>query len=433
MKISLIGMDIPVLLPSLLTDLLFAGHEAAELAVHESNPAMAEVLKKYMDAVIARSGLAATATVNGDRAEVLKGADAVIYAGDLMPASRFRMDREALSGSSEEDPGLIDQARVNGGLGGLIHTLRAGHELLELCDVMDEACPDALIVNLGQPVARTTAMLLKRGYRAYGLGRSPLKGANGIDTLCKKLKREPKDVRFELAGLTNFSWLLSLTDAATGADLLPQLEEMARGDGLGRLSRRWLDWYGALPVGDVTDHGEFLPEQEDFSPEENPAFGETVEQRKARILNMNTVGRAGVTTPEGAAAQLTLLSQAVPVRPVQLALALLRGEDLDMPAVTRRNAGELPQLAPDAVIEARLTLKRGVPQPHGTLLPQGLAEICSDVAETNRLAAEAAFGDRAALRECVETDPALAGLDRLYCCDVMDSLIRLHEDVLGEM
>ena len=48
-----------------------------------------------------------------------------------MPASRFRMDREALSGEKDDDPGLSDQARVNGGIGGLMHALRGGEKALE--------------------------------------------------------------------------------------------------------------------------------------------------------------------------------------------------------------------------------------------------------------------------------------------------------------
>ena len=41
MKIAMIGQDIPVLLPTLLTDLLFAGKEPdAEVTVLEGNPAM---------------------------------------------------------------------------------------------------------------------------------------------------------------------------------------------------------------------------------------------------------------------------------------------------------------------------------------------------------------------------------------------------------
>ena len=45
MKIAFIGQDIPMLLPTLLTDLLFAGKERdAEIVLEEKNPAMAEVL-----------------------------------------------------------------------------------------------------------------------------------------------------------------------------------------------------------------------------------------------------------------------------------------------------------------------------------------------------------------------------------------------------
>lgn len=60
MKFALIGTDIPTLLPTILTDMLFAGKQAAEVAVHENNPAMQDVLLKYGEAVIRRSGLDST-------------------------------------------------------------------------------------------------------------------------------------------------------------------------------------------------------------------------------------------------------------------------------------------------------------------------------------------------------------------------------------
>jgi len=111
MKIALIGQDIPTLLPTLLTDLLFVGKQSAEVALEEKNAAMQDVLQRYGEAVIrdAQSrhpGLTASISVTGSRCEVLDGADCVIYAGDCMAASRFKMDREALSGVEEDDPGL---------------------------------------------------------------------------------------------------------------------------------------------------------------------------------------------------------------------------------------------------------------------------------------------------------------------------------------
>ena len=196
------------------------------------------------------------------------------------------------------------------------------------------------------------------------------------------------------------------------------------------LAKRWLGWWDAIPVGDVTDHAEFLPAQEGFIPDERPEFGETVEKRKERILYMNTVREQGADSREGAMAQLLLLSKVPPVRPMKLALALLRNETTEIPAVARKNGGTMPQLSPEAIIETALVLKDGKQETPAIRVPEALADILCEVDRTNRLAAKAAFGDREALREYVETDPALDGLDRLYCLDVVNALIEMHKDVL---
>ena len=431
MKIAMIGQDIPVLLPTLLTDLLFAGKEAdATVTVEEGNAAMQEVLQGYGDAVFRHAGIGGGIRVSADRKEVLSSADCVIYAGDPQAASRYFMDRSALGSDNEDDPGLTDQARVNGGIGGLMHALRAGKAILRLCDSMDEYCPEALVINLGQPMARTTAVFLDRGYRCLGMGRTPMKGTNGAETYAKRLQIKPENLKAATAGLPGFAFLTEIRDGK--ADMLPKLKKAAEKNELGSLSRRWLGWWDAIPAGDVTDHAEFLPAQPDYIPEEKPEFGESVERRKDRILYMNTVREQGAEAREGAMAQLLLLSKAPPIRPMRLALAVLRKETAEIPAVTRRNENEMIQLPPEAVIETTLYLKDGEEQKQAIRVPEALAEVLREVDETNRLAARAAEGDTGALRECVETDPALGGLDRLYCMDVVQALIRLHEDVLGE-
>ena len=429
MKIAMIGQDVPTLLPSLLTDLLFAGNGTdAAVTVEEGNPAMRELLQGYGDRIFAKAGKGGTFLVSSDRDEVLAGAGCVIYAGDCQAASRFFQDRSALGSDDENDPGLTDQARVNGGIEGLLHALRAGEVILGLCDDMDRYCPGAVVVNLGQPVARTTAVFESRGYRTCGLGRTPVKGANGVDTYAKRLQIRPENVRAVTAGLPGFAFLIEMKDGK--ADLLGKLKKAAENGELGSLAKRWLSWWGAIPVGDVTDHAEFLPAQEGFIPEASPVFGETVEKRKERILYMNTVREQGADSRDGAMAQLLLLSKVPPVRPMKLALALLRKETAEIPAVARRNKGTLPQLPAEAVIETGLCLKDGKDETPAIRVPDALADILCEVDRANRLAAKAAFGDREALREYVETDPALDGLDRLYCLDVVEALIRMHEDVL---
>ena len=425
----MIGQDVPTLLPALLTDLLFAGAEAnAEVTVEEGNPAMQELLQGYGEKIFAKAGKGGTFQVFSEREKVLEGADCVIYAGDCQAASRFFQDRSALDSDEEEDPGLTDQARVNGGIEGLLHALRAGEVILKLCDDMDKYCPKALVINLGQPVARTTAVFEGRGYRCYGMGRTPMRGANGIDTYAKRLQIKPENVQAVTAGLPGFAFLTEMKDGKT--DLLNKLKKAADNGELGSLARRWLGWWDAIPVGDVTDHAEFLPAQEGFIPDERPEFGETVEKRKERILYMNTVREQGADSREGAMAQLLLLSKVPPVRPMKLALALLRKETAEIPAVARKNNGVLPQLPKDAIIETALVLKDGKDETPAIRVPEALADILGEVDNANRLAAKAAFGDREALRECVETDPALDGLDRLYVLDVVEALIEMHSDVL---
>ena len=429
MRIAMIGQDVPTLLPALLTDLLFAGAEAnAEVTVEEGNPAMQELLQGYGEKIFAKAGKGGTFQVFSEREIVLEGADCVIYAGDCQAASRFFQDRSALDSDEEEDPGLTDQARVNGGIEGLLHALRAGEVILKLCDDMDKYCPKALVINLGQPVARTTAVFEDRGYRCYGMGRTPMRGANGIDNYAKRLQIRPENVQAVTAGLPGFAFLIEMKDGKTA--LLTKLKKAADNGELGSLARRWLGWWDAIPVGDVTDHAEFLPAQEGFIPDERPEFGETVEKRKERILYMNTVRDQGADSREGAMAQLLLLSKVPPVRPMKLALALLRGETAEIPAVARKNGGTMPQLSPEAIIETALVLKDGKQETPAIRVPEALADILCEVDNANRLAAKAAFGDREALREYVETDPALDGLDRLYCRDVVDALIEMHKDVL---
>ena len=429
MRIAMIGQDVPTLLPALLTDLLFAGGaEGACVTVEERNPAMRDLLQGYGDKIFAKAGKGGTFQASDVRAEVLEGADCVIYAGDPQAASRYFQDRSALDSDEENDPGLTDQARVNGGIEGLLHALRAGEAVLNLCDEMDRVCPDARVINLGQPVARTTEVFERRGYRTYGLGRTPLRGANGVDTYAKRLQIRPENVRAVTAGLPGFAFLMEMKDGKT--DLLGKLKKAAENGELGSLAQRWLGWWDAVPVGDVTDHAEFLPAQEGFIPEERPEFGETVEKRKERILYMNTVREQGADSREGAMAQLLLLSKVPPVRPMRLALALLRKETAEIPAVARRNNRTLPQLPKDAVIETGLTLREGEDRTPAVRVPEALADILGEVDRANRLAAKAAFGDREALREYVETDPALDGLDRLYCLDVVDAMIGMHSDVL---
>ena len=106
MKITLIGQDIPMLLPALLTDLLFAGAEHdAVIAVEETNAAMRDLLQGYGEAVFRKAGIGGEIRVTDRRADALSGSDCVIYAGDPRAASCFFQDRSALESEDRKSVG----------------------------------------------------------------------------------------------------------------------------------------------------------------------------------------------------------------------------------------------------------------------------------------------------------------------------------------
>ena len=432
MKLALIGQQIASLLPSMLTDLLQVGHQAADTVIEEKNSAMQELLQGYGEACLKKAGIGGSIRAVSSREEVLRGADLVIYAGDLMASSRFQQDREALSGGEGDDEGLLNQARVNGGIGGLLHTLRQGAVILPLAEQMRSLCPHAVVISLGDPVGRTTEMFRAMGFAAYGLARSVLRGPTGVDGIAGKLGKKLEEVDWTSAGLPGFSFLTALSDHASGISLMNEVYALAGDGNLGRLIQRWYREYQAVGVGRVTDLAEFMAPQDDFIPDERPDFGESVEHRKDRILHMNKVREKGLVDPEGMISQLMLLSKTPPQRPVRLGLALLRHEDLVMPEVTRTNGRNILSLSPTALVSCPLVLEKGLEIPGNITLPAPLSDLMGDIAYASHLAAAAALSDRSALREYVEADPALEGLDRLYVQEVVDAMLRMHSDILTQ-
>jgi len=421
MKIALVGSQTAQWLPGLAADLFFANKVSCEIWLHEGNGALGKLAQDYLNVLIAHGKADASAHFSSDLNEVLQNTDAVIYADECQNASRFFNDREALKSPDENDPGLTDQARPWAGLEGLLMTLRVGSKALKLCEAMAQACPQAIVINLSKPLSQITALFHQQGFTSYGLDGSHLKGADGMEGLCRVLKKN--QLTFQSAGLNGFAFLIQL--AQEQKDCLRKAQAAVKHGDWGELKKRWLDWYGMIPLG--SEHGQYLPAQPDWQPEEEPNLSESVERRKERILQMNTVVQKGPASKEGAVAQVTLLSKVAAARPGQLLAALFTDASITVPAVVQKNGRRFPQLSPNAMIEASLTVG-GENTP--VTFTQEAASIMDEIANVHLNSAKAAAGDRQALRDVIEEDPALSGLDRLYCQDVVEALIRMNEDVL---
>ncbi len=430
MKYALIGQDIAPLLPSLLTDLLQAGHLRCDVFMEEKNGAMQSLLEGYGNACFKHAELGGSFHATASRQEVLHQADVVIYAGDVMAASRFDQDRQSLMSPEEGQTGLENQARVLGGIGGLMHTLRQGSFIRPLCEDIRRICPSALVICMAEPVARCTEMFRLYGFQVMGLGKSPIRGPGGVDGMARKMGMKLEDVEATWVGLPSFQFLTDMVVRSTEESVMDTVRHMTADGIFGEMPRRWLRELGGVSVGSSTDHAQFMAAQDGYEPDEHPELSESVEHRKNRILQMSTVSEKGLFDPDGMIAQLTLLTRTGPLRPGALSIALMKKTDLNMPGVCRRNDGRIPGLPDAAMVEMPLVLFQKKDETPTFTLPPELLDLMTAVDEANRLAARSAFGDTGAMREYVETDPALEGLDRLYMLDVVYAMIRSHADIL---
>lgn len=110
------------------------------------------------------------------------------------------------------------------GIGGIMRALRTLEVLIEYTDIMEEVCPDALLLNYTNPMSILTGYIQKHtNINAVGLCHSVqvcvphLFKWLGLDQ-----KYDVENLNWEIAGINHMAWLLAIKDE-DGTDLYPQV------------------------------------------------------------------------------------------------------------------------------------------------------------------------------------------------------------------
>ncbi len=286
------------------------------------------------------------------------------------------------------------------GPGGFAKALRTVPVVLDIAEeVARRSAPDAWIVDFTNPVGIVMQALLDEGHRAIGLCNSAMGFQRMVAGL---LKVAPADVRLEHVGLNHLTWeRAAWTD---GRDQLPKLlagsaDEIAAHIGMPPAVIRLL---GAIPSYYLRYYyctDEVLAEQlsgaKRSRAEEVMAIERTLLEMYARpgvdekpALLMQ---RGGAYYSE-AAAQL---------------IASLHAGTGDVQAVDIRNAGTLPGLPDDAVVEVPARIDRaGAHVEPLAPLPAEMAGLVEQVKAYERLTVRAAIhGDRDAALKALMANP----------------------------
>jgi len=424
LKIAMIGAGSYVFSMGLLYDLIVERKfPQSHLVLMDVNEKMAETMAGIARRMAKEQGVEMLIEATSSREEALRDADYVSTSVAVGIVKRYGMDRSVI-----EKYNLNEISSECGGVGGISYALRAIPLMLDIAKDMERLCPNAWLFNVSNPLPRVmTAITQNTSIRAAGFCNVANGGIDGYEQIGEWLGRNPHELDILSGGLNHFSWLLSVRDKQSGEDLLPQVRKAIENGAWSwnKLSRKWFEQYGWLPLAGDSHTGEFLPYDLTMPVHAHGGYHGNPGEREERIKMMEAAAA-------GTGPWLPLMQGRSWERPGLVIDALAHGTPLKLDMVNIVNKGYISNLSDSAVVEVPAYVKDGQIQGVSIpTLPDPVGELCAKVSAVHSMIAEAAVkGDRAMVEEAVLLDPAIA--DKKQALLAIRELITMHEDVLPQ-
>jgi 6-phospho-beta-glucosidase len=390
--------------------------EVSELVLVDPNSERLAIVGGLANRMLARHGHPARVVCTGDLAAGAAGARAVLI--------QIRVGGQAARAVDESFPlkcGCIGQETT--GAGGFAKALRTVPVALDIARTAAEVAPDAWLVNFTNPVGIVTRALLDAGHRAVGL----CNVAIGFQRFfAGMLDRSPDDIVLDHAGLNHLTWVRRVL--VDGSDVLPallteRLDEIAAHVELPSALVAELAAVPSYYLRYFYAHDKVVAEQLAA-----PSRAEQVAAIERELL-------AQCADP-GLAEKPALLAQRGGAFYSEAALGLLAGL-LGAPGstpqrhvVNARNAGTLPFLPDEAVVEVPALVGPDGPHPlpAAPLTPEQ-AGLVGHVAGYEELALAAARnGSRQRIVAALLAHPLVGQYERAEC--LTDLLLAANRDYL---
>lgn len=218
-RITLVGAGGMAFGPTMANDVIHTpGLRGATLVLHDVNGARLERAHRFA----AKLNLAADNPVRilatTDARTALTGADFVLSSAEF---GRFQYRIQDYEIPNRHGARQINGE--NGGPGAVFHSLRSIANTLSICDDIERFCPDALLINLSNPLSRVALAIEQHtSIRSVSMCHEM---PNGVYRLSKYLKIPKSQIEAHAAGINHFTFFSELRDRRTGDDLLPKVRE----------------------------------------------------------------------------------------------------------------------------------------------------------------------------------------------------------------
>ena len=416
----------------------------ATMMLHDVDPGRLEVTRRLAERVNAKRGNPIRIAASTDPAEAMAGARFCLVSAEVGRWEHWIQDYEV-----PLTYGATQITGENGGPGAVFHSLRSINTVLGICKDIARYCPDALVINLTNPLSRVTlAITAATDLRTVGLCHE---FAGGVSRVAALLRVPRSKIEATAAGINHFTFFTEIRRSDTGEDLYPRLRRL--------YERRFFDFpppvtaaakalvhvpwvdvaveqfyaplvahmfrtYGRLPCSVDSHIGEYVPfarEVAGWHP--TPVyFHQNLMARVGRLVTRYGDGRSLV--PMHRAGRST--EEAFPIIG-----ALCAGTERRLNAVNVANQGHVPGLPEGAIVEVPATVGDGRIVPHAVAgLPDDLVAFMRTQVEIQDLVVKAALtADPEPAFEALCRDP-LSPPERGACRQIFDRMCALQADAL---
>jgi alpha-galactosidase len=378
-----------------------------------------------------------TITTHTHHAPALEDAAFVILSIEVPPREKlWRMDYEIPLRHGVRQP-----YAENGGPGGFAHAARNISPVLEIVRDMEQACPEAWLINFTNPMVRICDAVaryseirvvglchqIKVGYAMVGLALADDLGIevppgftdshaspSSIPPRGEVARQAMERLAIQAAGLNHFTWMLDLRDRRTGADLYPLFRRRwAELDpGFEPLTRRIFEIFDHFPIPGDEHLCEYLPWASDAQTAPWETYDLSLYEWEL-WEELRSTGYDEIAHMASGEQEIEPLREAESEGAVEIVEAVAGAGTHVPPAVNLPNAGYIPNLPAGAIVEVPgVATGAGV---HGVgvgSLPEPIAELCRRELAVVQLGVDAAVhGDRKAALQCLLLDPVVTDID----------------------
>ncbi len=378
-----------------------------ELVLHDIDEQRLAVVGGLAERILRKIGFAGRLTLTGDRERAIDGASFVLV--------QLRVGGLAARLQDEIIParfGCIGQETT--GAGGFAKALRTVPVVLDIAeDTARLGADGAWLLDFTNPAGLVTQALVDHGRRAIGLCNIPIGFQRAF---AKQLGVEPARVELEHVGLNHLSWERAIR--VDGEDRLPQLIETFS-DQLGEevgMPGSVVRLLGAVPsyyLHYFYFTAEALADQAKDTPR-----AEQVMEIEAGLLEMYADPALDVKPKLLEERGGAFYSEAA-----AMLVESLHTDAGDTQVVNVRNAGAIPNLDADAVVEVpcRISAAGAQPLPQRALPPEMLGLVEQVKAYERLTVAAAVTGHRPTALKALMANPLVATYER--AAPLLDSLL----------